>query len=200
MSTNYSGRTHHKELADNILQEYAVISKEFSEFQTKSKLTCIEGCGKCCFKPDIYCSPSELLPLALELVERGDAQRVYDLCCAKEHERCMFLNVQSEDGFKAKCDAYQFRPLICRTFGVSARHGKNQRVDISVCKTLQEEKAEDYQYLLASSQVDSSQLPFIDASKNTLLTLDPSLQDEEMPINKALKVMLEKVLLAHSFE
>lgn len=200
MSTNYSGRSYHKELAEKILQEYTVISKEFSEFQTKTKLSCLEGCGKCCFKPDIYCSPYELLPLALELVEKGDAQRVYDICCEKEFERCMFLNVQSEDGFKAKCDAYLFRPLICRTFGVSARHGKNERIDISVCKTLQEEKAEDYKNLLATSQLDKSNLPFIDSSKNSLLTIDPNLLEEEMPINKALKVMLEKVLLAYSFE
>lgn len=200
MSTNYSGRTHHKELAEKILQEYTGISKEFSDFQTKSNLSCIEGCGKCCFKPDIYCSPYELLPLALELLEKGEAQQVYERCCEKENERCIFLNVKNEEKYKASCDAYMFRPLICRTFGVSVRHGKNKRVDVSVCKTLQDEKAIEYNDLLTSSQNENSELPFIDQSKNGLLTLDPSLSDEEMPINKALKIMLEKVLLTHSFE
>jgi Fe-S-cluster containining protein len=201
MSMNSSGQPRQKILADQILREFSLISDEFSSFQNISNLSCIEGCGKCCFKPDIYCSPYELLPLAIELLEKGEAQNFYNQCLGKENDRCIFLNVQNEVKFKAKCDAYIFRPLICRTFGVSARHGKNERMDMSVCKPLQEEKQAAYEVLLAKSFSTSNlPIPFIDFCKSRLSSLDPQLQEVELPINQALKVILEKVLFYASYE
>lgn len=200
MSTSSSGLQRHNFLAEKILKEFNQISGEFSHFQNESKLGCIEGCGKCCFKPDIYCSPYELLPLALEFLAKGQAQKIYEMILGKEEERCVFLNVKDEIHFKAQCDAYAFRPLVCRTFGVSIRHGKNERVDISVCKPLQETKKEIYEDLLAKnfSPADLS-LPFIDSCKSRLSSLDPKLQEVELPINQALKIMLEEVLFYSTF-
>jgi Fe-S-cluster containining protein len=195
MSTSSSGLQRHNILAEQILNEFNQISEEFSHFQNKSKLNCIEGCGKCCFKPDIYCSPYELLPMALEFLARGEAQGIYEKCLGKEKERCVFLNVQDEVKFKAQCDAYLFRPLVCRTFGVSLRHGKNERVDVSVCKPLQETKKEIYNELIANSFSTSDlSLPFIDSCKARLVSIDPKLQETELPINQALKIILEEVL------
>lgn len=200
MSTNSSGQIRHKILTREIMREFNLISEEFSSFQSHVKLGCIEGCGKCCFKPDIYCSPVELLPLALELLERGEAQKMYDHCLGKEEETCVFLNIQNPQTFKAQCTMYVNRPLVCRTFGVSARHGKNGRVDISVCKPLQEEKTREYQELVSKNfTIDELPIPFIDICKSRLSTLDPLFSDEEMPINQALKVILEKVLFYSTF-
>jgi Fe-S-cluster containining protein len=200
MSMNSSGLIRQKQLANSILGEFTQISSEFSTFQNNAKLSCIEGCGKCCFKPDIYCSPYELLPLALELLEKGEAQKMYERCLDKQEERCLFLTVTNEEKFKAQCEAYTFRPLVCRTFGVSARHGKNQRVDMSVCKPLQEQKTQAYEELLEKAfSITNLPLPFIDLCKSRLTSLDPALQDEEFPINQALKIMLEKVLFYANF-
>lgn len=200
MSTSYSGPKRHKILADAILTEFNLISEEFSAFQKSTKLNCYEGCGKCCFKPDIYCSPAELLPMALELIERGEAENFLDDADSINDGRCVFLNVTDEENFKGSCKVYSHRPLTCRTFGVSLRHGKNNSVDLSVCKPLKEGRIQEYQELANNnfSSFDHS-LPFIDVCKNRLTRIDPSLMETEMPINEALKIILSKMLLYSEF-
>jgi Fe-S-cluster containining protein len=202
MSMNSSDQTRYKEsLAHEIMGEFDRISKEFSSFQTASKLECIEGCGKCCFKPDIYCSPVELLPLALELLARGEAQEMYEKVLGKNNERCIFLNVDNEEKYVGKCSFYKNRPLVCRTFGVSARHDKDKKVEFSVCRPLKEKKALEYQSLLEKKfSLEDSTLPFIDVCKNRLSALDPLFYEEEFPINQALTMILEKVLLYSAYE
>ncbi len=189
----------YNQLSKLILKEYDEISKEFSHFQVDSKLTCITGCGKCCFKPDIYCSPIELLPMALQLLKSGEAEKYLELSLSKQDERCVFLNVSDERSFKASCSQYAFRPLVCRTFGVSARHFKNGKIDFSVCKTLKDNKPEEFNNLIQYQEnLNNVKLPFIDLCKSRLVTLDPQFLDSEFPINKSLRIILEKILYLSS--
>lgn len=201
MSTNSLNLKRFLELSQHILREYDEITATFNNFQHNNKLNCLPNCGKCCFKPDIYCTPLELLPLALEFLSRGDAEKVYALCLEKHNERCLLLNVDNEEKFQGKCSEYNYRPLICRTFGVSARHGKKDNVDYSVCKVIKEDKStEYYELLLKNYPQDTSDLPYIDLGKNRLAALDPRFLSEEYPINQSLRIILEKVLLYASYE
>lgn len=195
---NSSNQTPNQVLANSILSELESISEEFSRFQNSNALVCPPGCGKCCFKPDIYCTPIELLPLAMELYARGEAEEMLASLSGKESSRCFFMNITDEAAGKGRCTEYKFRPLVCRTFGVAPRHDKNKNVNFSVCTTLKEINASDYQAMLSKdfSQVD---IPFIDQSKNKLSTLDPRFMEEEFPINKSLSIILEKVLFYESF-
>jgi len=200
MSMSYSGPKRHKILADAILAEYNLVSAEFSAFQKSTKLNCYEGCGKCCFKPDIYCSPAELLPMALELIERGEAEKFLDNVDSIKDGRCVFLNVTDEENFKGSCKVYSHRPLTCRTFGVSLRHGKNNSINVSVCRPLKEGRALEFQQLVDNDfSPEDQSLPFIDTCKNRLTRIDPSLMEAEMPINDALRLILSKMLLYSEF-
>ena len=194
MSTSYSGLNRHNILAKSILNEFNLISDEFSSFQKKSNLACIEGCGKCCFKPDIYCSPMELLPMALELIKQGVAED-YLNNIESSGSRCIFLNVTDEENFKGHCTNYEHRPLTCRTFGVYLRHGKNKIIEPMVCKVLKEQKSREYEILKETDFTSEGPQAFIDVCKSRLASLDPSLMDEEMPINQSLKIMLSKMLM-----
>lgn len=200
MSTNSLNLKNFEELSQSILREYGDISEKFHAFQHNNRLDCVSGCGKCCFKPDIYCSPIELLPLALELLRRGEAQAVYDKCLESIEKRCPFLHVDNAEKFQGKCTEYAFRPLVCRTFGVSARHGKKNNIEYSVCKTLKEEKATAFQSLVDSNYPHTqADLPYIDSAKHRLTTLDPRFLEEEHTIKDSLKIILEKVLLYASY-
>lgn len=199
MSTNSLSLNHFEELSESITREFAAISKTFQAFQHASQLDCLNGCAKCCFKPDIYCSPIELLPMALDLLKRGEAQAMYEKCLEKQDDRCMFLNASDEEKFLGKCDEYTHRPLICRTFGVSARHGKNNSVEFSVCQVLRKEKSEELAKILEQHYSSADELPFIDTGKSKLITLDPRFLEEERTINQSLKIILEKVLLYASY-
>jgi Fe-S-cluster containining protein len=183
-----------RELSNSILVKYDEISKVFGEFQNSTQLTCPPGCGRCCFKPDISCSPYELLPMAFHLLDNGKAEKFLARALENKDKQCIFLDVTDEAGGKAKCSDYAYRPFICRAFGVSARHGK-RGTEFSICKTI---KNND-QFTSDFSHAEDS-IPYIEIWKKRLETIDPVLLDKEIPINESLAIILEKVLLWNSYQ
>lgn len=199
MSTNYLGLQNYKKLSEKILSEFEGFSQHFSGFQVDQKLSCLSGCGKCCFKPDIFATPIEMLPLALEIIERGEGEAVYQKCLEHKNERCIFLKIDDEKNYKAHCGEYSHRPLICRTFGVSARHNKLNKIEYSVCKMIKEEKKEEYAQLLSNTNIPVEDVPFIDFSRSHIATIDPRFLEEEIHINEAMRKMLEKLLMLNQY-
>lgn len=193
MSTSSSNLIRHKNLSIEILLELNKIFEEFSAFQAKVDLPCPSGCGKCCFKADIYCTPIELLPMALALVERGEGEATYDKCIQHSADHCLFMEIADKKSGMGMCSEYLHRPLVCRTFGVAGRHDKNGLINFSVCTTLKEVYPLRYEALL-NAKLSDSEVAFIDDSKSRLLNIDPAFLEKEFPINEALAIMLEKVL------
>ncbi len=188
-----------KNLANDILREYESLSQKFSTFQNKNQLSCLEGCGRCCFKDDIYCSPIELLPMALYLLESNKVDEYLNRLENPEHPYCTFLEITDKESFKGFCREYQHRAIICRTFGVSARKSKDLKTDYSVCKTIKENKSQAYSQLIQTFNHLEKEIPYISSSKNNLLALSPKFMEQEYPINQSLRIMLDKVLLISSF-
>ncbi len=89
------------------------------------------------------------------------------------------------------CTHYRYRPYLCRAFGATARVGKNNQTDLSICVNL--EKNENH-------NLNHKEIPFIDQWKRKLEALDPHLSGNELPINSALMIILEKVLLWDSYQ
>ncbi len=184
-----------EELSHSISISLDEVSKAFSEFQHKSKLPCPEDCIKCCVKPDISCAPYELLPLALYLLKNNKAELFLDKVAQAQNDRCILLEVSDEAKGMGRCSEYQFRPFICRAFGISARHGKNNKIDYSICRVLKENDHITKEITFAEEEI-----PFIEIWKKKLEALDPHLSEKEIPINQGLAIILEKVLLWDSFQ
>lgn len=183
-----------RELSEKIFQNLEKVSSVFSDFQNKSKLHCPPGCGQCCFKPYVSCSPYELLPLALSLLDSGRAESALESAYANKDKHCLLLNVTNAETGQGYCGEYQYRPFVCRAFGVSARHGKHG-VDYSICRVLK-----DSDTFSPDFGPNVEDIPFIEIWKKNLEALDPYLSDKEIPINQALIVILEKVLLWDSYQ
>jgi uncharacterized protein len=186
-----------RELAATIQSELESIASEFSSFQKQSNLSCFEGCGKCCFKKDISCSPIELLPLAFDLLDRGEAEKTYDMLLESQIEGCPFIEIHDEQKGLGKCLEYQFRPLICRSFGVAPKRSKNV-VEYSVCRTLKTNKQKAYEELVAQKKINE-EAPYIDNMKSRLVGIHPAFLEEELPITESLIIILEKVLIQNSY-
>lgn len=199
MSTNSSNLIPHKTLASEIMGKLNSIAEDFSTFQNNNTLACPPDCGKCCFKADIYSTPIEMLPMALDLYERGIAQEMYDKCLEHKADHCLFMKISDLENGKGRCTEYQFRPLVCRTFGVAARRDKSSKINFSVCTTLKESKTAEFTKLI-STDFTFEEVPFIDISKNRLSTLSPQFLEEEFPINESLAIMLAKILFISSLE
>lgn len=199
MSTNSSNLIPHKTLASEIMGKLNLIAQDFSTFQNNNGLSCPPDCGKCCFKADIYSSPIEMLPMALDLFDRGIAQEMYDKCIEHKSDYCLFMKISDLENGKGRCTEYQFRPLVCRTFGVAGRRDKNGEINFSVCTTLKDIKTKEFMEL-TGKEFKNEEVPFIDISKNRLATLSPQFLEEEFPINEALAIMLAKILFISSLE
>ena len=186
-----------KNLAENIQKSFEEISEIFGQFQRTTGLHCRESCGKCCFKPDIYCAPIELLPLGLKLIEEKSAEEMLSKALAQVDKRCLLMKVTDEEKGLGSCSHYQYRPYVCRTFGVAARKDKYGHPEFSICKVIKEDFPAEHTQML-KDKFKESELPYIELWRKKLDALDPKFLDEQFPINKSLAIILEKLLLIES--
>jgi Fe-S-cluster containining protein len=169
-------------LADKILEQLNESTKEFSGFQNQCGMHCPSECNKCCHNPEISCTPYELLPLAIELLKKNEAEKVLDDAYNSKNNLCVLMNVNN-------CREYLHRPFICRAFGVAARTDKHGNFESIICPILKEN--------YPNKNLEG--VPLIELWKKKLESIDPKLSEREVPINKALIIILEKLLLAKSF-
>ena len=105
----------------------------------KEYICCSKGCALCCKKGVYPCSEIEFQYLVLGLINLEPAiietimQKISELKEAAKNNsegkfihQCPFLNQQDE------CYLYEYRPIICRTFGLLHRVGENS-VTIPFC-------------------------------------------------------------------
>jgi Fe-S-cluster containining protein len=90
------------------------------------------------------------------------------------------------------CSAYENRPVICRLFGFSKNKDKMGENRISLCKLVLDEGP----VTLTQKEIDSA--PSIVNWAESVRSLCPELS-ELMPINSALKTILEKLILINRF-
>lgn len=178
--------------------------EHYAKLHSASGLKCPEGCGKCCFNPNVFCRPSELLPLAQEFIRRGEAENMLEkvnqlLSQSSVDQTCILLNIQNSAEYKGSCSMYEFRPLLCRSFGVFLRNDKEGNREFSLCR--------EYKDLYAKEIVDLEKnisafddYPSVDKIAYAFYNGEGDLfYESEVQINQALKISLEKALFQDSF-
>lgn len=134
-----------------------------------------------------------MLPLALHLFENNLAETFLENALEHSEDRCILLSIIDEEKGLGSCSKYEFRPFVCRVFGIAGRTGKRGQIEYSICALLKENIAD-------TITNDHSNIPFIENWKRKLEVVDPKLTEKEIPINQALALVLEKILLMKSFE
>ena len=199
-----------RELSSQVMDVYQSLSQEFSAYQSSQSLNCVEKCGACCNKPDIEVSPLEMLPYALHLFDTGQAEQVFDELQSYSGFACKQYQRLSLDGTEGYCGIYEYRPGICRMFGAAGYKTKSGEATLSVCKPIKQAVPEKYAAALIAIQpawgqshdsdpmstmsISSSKPPMIAEGRQRLAQLDYELGDKLMPINDALRYILEKIL------
>jgi Fe-S-cluster containining protein len=187
----------YKELSLEIESIYRESADAFSGFQKSSSLTCLPGCGSCCLNPEVMATPLEMLPMALEFIRNNNASEILDKMAAlNDNAACALYVRESEDGQRGKCGMYEWRPCICRSFGAGARKGKTGVRELSVCKKIKEANPEHWKL----AQENTGEAPLIGEFASRIRSLHPGLTRELLPINDALKAMLEKLLMAFAYD
>jgi uncharacterized protein len=170
---------------------YADMSATFAGFQTKSGLSCLAGCGRCCLNPEIEASPLEMLPLALELYDQGLLEEWLTKLANNSQSHCLLFVASGQEG-QGFCGQYAGRPSVCRMFGVAGYFNKHQEPTLSICKSIKESNSKDLPSALG--------VPMLAHWSAKLATLDPQLIQGRQPINQALKAALEKVALCAQYQ
>jgi uncharacterized protein len=172
------------------------LDEEIAAFQSWSTLHCKFGCGKCCFKPDIEATVLEFLPFAVHLHQNGAAFEWLERLKANQGEVCLILNPTAAT--QGLCSDYQYRGLICRLFGYSARTNKYGAKELVTCQLIKTEQAAAY--ALAEKGIEeNAAVPVMNQYYMRLHSIDYQLAQNFYPINEAIRRAIETVLQYYAY-
>jgi len=139
-----------------------------------------------------------MIPLALELWQRGEAIEWIDRAIAvDETGPCVFYQADPLVPGNGRCSVYPFRPAICRLFAFSTVKNKRGQSELAACvrhKEMMPEIVDRAKRAIA----DGLAAPNFSEVAIQLAMLDPS-GSQQLPINQALKLALERVGLIAQF-
>lgn len=184
-----------KEFRNDLQKLYQEMSESFSAYQHKLGWACVSGCGKCCLNPDIEASPLEMIPMAVSIYQEGKSEEWLERLESPDRAYCLAYKHEG-DPERGVCSRYSDRPSVCRMFAVAGYYNKDEKITLSVCKTIRQ-----YHGLYDIPEgLDPNEVPVLRDWAYKLATLDPKLIQNRIPINQALKQALEKVCLYGHYE
>lgn len=171
------------EILTQISTIFAQIDQQVAAFQLATGLRCPNGCGSCCATTDVYTTPLEMVPMAHEILCRGEAQSWLDRIQAQNEDHiCVFYDRSPLPDASGHCSHYTLRPAICRLFGFAAVRRRDGSLELAACKHLKQSHPQD----VLRAKVLQNQAPCFTHFGTLLKTLDLSATDL-MPINVALR-------------
>ena len=161
------------------------LDKQLTVFKENSGLKCIEGCSKCCQKPNIEVTILEMFPAAYYLVRTGKYEEILNKIETNSNATCLFYNPFLIGG---QCSLYEYRGLICRLFGFSTYTDKHEVKNIVACKSIKEQVQAELKAKIFKKA------PEMASYYRKLHGIDLQLSIEYLNINEALKRALEIIL------
>lgn len=161
--------------------------------RSKTGLKCANNCGRCCENPYVQTTVLEMLPLAIHLWQNNEAEEQLQRSPASATSGpCIFYKPDPSMAGSGRCSIYPFRPLVCRLYGYSASADKYGKPRLVTCPTIKQSQPEGYEK--AQKLVDSGlPIPTMRDFSMTSFQLDPELSREQLPINEAIKIAIEKI-------
>jgi len=183
-------------LENQVRALHSELDDEIKSFQASTGLHCLNGCGKCCLKPDIEAAPLEFLPLAMSLHREGLAEAWLEKLQNQEPICKVYDEGQSGPG---KCSRYNDRGMICRLFGYSARKNKYGQKEILTCTIIKEEQKKLFE--LASAEIQTKlSVPVAADYYARLRAIDQEYGSNYLPVNKAILIALQIVLTYYHYK
>lgn len=173
------------------------LEQEIVLFKETTKLSCVAGCGKCCTYPDVEASPLEFLPWAFHLFLNDEAEKTLQLLSKTNSSTC-FIYKPLAGLYQGRCSNYKYRGLICRLFGFAANTDKYGKLRLATCKIIKEGQHKKYNST-EEAILKGLHVPVFTAYYMQLNQIDFHLGNLMLPINKALKMAIEEVLLYYIY-
>jgi len=179
---------------------YRQLDTQIASFQAATGLHCPPGCGQCCENPEVETTPLEMVPMALELMRRGEAaQWLERVDTATAPGRCVFYRADEQVPGNGRCQMYLWRPALCRLFGFAAVTDKTGLPKLAACVKHKQVFPDDV--TMANVAIANGfPVPHFADWQTYIANVDPHWGYQRMPINQALKVAIERVGLSLTYE
>ena len=170
------------------------ISRKTAAFAQATGLHCKPGCGKCCANPNIETTVAEMMPMAVDLWGKGQAEAMLTVL-ERSAAQCAFYKPNALVPGNGQCSAYEYRPGLCRLFGFSTTKDKYDKSYLATCKVIKEQFPIDYARAQRAIAY-GVQAPSMSEHAFEVFNMDPQLGKELMPINQATRLAIERVGLS----
>ncbi len=186
------------DVIQQVKEIFAQIDRQTAVLQAATGLHCPTGCGRCCENPEVETTVLEMIPLALELWQRGEALAWLSRAQAVENRSpCVFYQPDPFVPGNGRCSVYEFRPSLCRLFAFATVTNKQGKPELAACIRHKEMMPETVQQAKAAI-ADGLAAPNFSEISIQLAMLAPS-GIERFPINQALTLALQRVGLIAQF-
>jgi uncharacterized protein len=186
------------DVANQVSILFDEIDRQTRAFQQATGLGCPPGCGRCCENPQVEVTVLDCLPLAMALFEQGTGETWLERLQSPEFDRCLFYQPDPILPGNGRCSVYPWRPLLCRTFGFATVRNKQGEPELAACaqhKLTQPETVQQCQTAITNGLPAPS---FADLATQ-LAAIDPAIGQQCLPINRAMRLALERVGLQRQF-
>ena len=173
---------------------FAELDNHIAQTTSITGMKCAHLCNACCRTTNIEASPIEFIPLAASLYETGRIDEFLILLNkSDETGHCpLFLPEAWKEG-KGGCWHYDKRGLVCRLFGFGYRLDREGVAELVTCKVLKNSTPEVVSKARQLGLDAPGTIPLFRDYSMQLFSIDPDLAIRQLPINKAIRVAIEKL-------
>jgi len=180
-------------IIDEVLSVYAGLDQHLSSVAQQNGLSCPQFCSRCCLKPDIESSPIEFLPLAAYLYKTNQVDQFLAKLDSNEDGICVNYDADASQRKEWGCQNYQYRGLICRLFGYGFRLNREGIPGLVTCKIMKENLPVAIASANQYAETMPDEVPLFRNYFMQLYAIDPEMAVEQLPINKAIRIAIEKL-------
>ncbi|HOW84258.1 MAG TPA: YkgJ family cysteine cluster protein [Spirochaetota bacterium] len=177
-----------------LIDLYREMDEMIEAFIDDTGIICPPSCGTCCATSakNIEVSVFEVMPLALDLWDRDEAEAVLDLLAGSADDGCcVFYNAEIPEGAPGHCSVHDLRPLVCRLFGYYSRYDKYGRIRNCICPKMTSPRP--------GAAGEITQLPVMTEFAIRAASLNPGYGAARIPLNSALLEALSIVGMKRSY-
>lgn len=176
---------------DKVFKE---LDEHIEQMTSQTGMQCRHLCNECCRKTDIEASPIEFIPLAASLYKSGKVDEFMTrLDKSDETGYCVLFSSEAWKEGNWACQQYDKRGLICRLFGYGYRLNREGVPELVTCKILKENCTEAVAKARLSGTEAPDKVPLFRNYSMQLYSIDPDLAINQLPINKAIRLAIEKL-------
>jgi Fe-S-cluster containining protein len=183
---------------DFVKRVHAEIDRRTAAFEARTELHCPDQCGQCCLSPEVETTVAELLPMAEEIVRRGDAGTLLDRLDERPDElRCVLYAPDSADHpGRGRCTMYALRPSVCRLFGFAGRRDGASRPQFVACRVHAQLMPDVVAAARAAVESGDVDVPIFSELAGRIAATAPGPAGRPQPINTALREAIGAAALA----